>query len=62
MSARVLVLLADVGLFLLVLAGVFAVLVALARYVGLGRCRECGAAIPPWNAFCWTHSPFREEP
>jgi hypothetical protein len=36
-------------------------LYVLARLVGLGACLACGRSCPPWNAYCWTHSPDNPE-
>jgi hypothetical protein len=41
------------------------VLYALARSIGLGVCKECGARCPPWSVYCSRHNPFytpRDDP
>lgn len=45
----------------LVGATVVGVLFLLTKWIGLGMCYECGRHTAPWNAYCWTHSPFNPD-
>ena len=42
-----------VGGLLLVAGAIY----GFARWVGLGRCMDCGRLVPPWEAYCTAHGP-----
>lgn len=47
----------DVLVSLITLGLLWIALVPLARWVGLGRCRDCRRPCVPWDGYCWEHRP-----
>lgn len=47
----------DVFVSLSAVLALAGLLLAVARWVGLGRCRDCWRPCVPWDAYCGEHRP-----